>query len=301
MINGDFEGRLARLEQRTHELAGMMRGASGRSGSVLPGRASSRAPVQAFERPALLPEPLWHLPYDVTHRLIVYEDFVQGAEGLNGVGVVASSGALSAQSVDGNGRLGLLRGTTGSSSSGRSAISTHTGIVRLGASAWYGRADIRLDALSTSGERYVFRAGLMDSVTGNPSNGVYFEYSDNLTSGRWRLVANDNGTATAEDSDVAVEADVWYALEWEIDFDATRATFRINGFPAGYVYENIPVQAGREVGFVPFYLLKTVGTTSAAADIDLCLCVGHLTSPDGSRGINARSQFGFDSMPASEL
>ncbi len=299
MSDESLNSRIASLEQQVGNAFGMLQAVASKVGAGQAfGKSSTRQSHVREVANGSFTESLRDLPFDFLSRLVIFDDFVQGAEGLSGLAPTVSSGAISSVTVDANDRIGILEGSTGSSSSGTAALASHVGMVRLGASVWYGRADIRIPVLSTSGERFELRAGFADSASGAPTNGVYFEYSDNLSSGNWRMITNDNGTSTVTDSGIPVVAGDWYALECEIDSSGTRANFWINGVHQTVIDLTIPIDAGKEVGFVPLLLTKSVGTTAVTTEIDLCLCIGRLINPDPVRSIGARGSLGFGSVGA---
>ena len=127
-------------------------------------------------------------------------------------------------------------------------------------------ARCRLVTLSTATNTYTLRAGFIDSVTAESTDGVFFRYTHSVNSGRWQLVARANNVETAVDTGVTATANGWVDLEVRIENGVAYG--RINGGTAVSISTNIPSGSGRETGY-GVMALRSAGTTSLNAfDID---------------------------------
>lgn len=132
---------------------------------------------------------------------------------------------------------------------------------------------VRVEDLSTAGERYNFQVGLFDTAT-TQVNAVRFLYSDSINSGNWTISTINASTVTNTDSGVAVAADTWYKLRAVVNAAATSIEYFINGVSVGTVTTNIPT-----VAVAPrASLAKTVGSASRVAYVDYFRLYQRLTS-----------------------
>lgn len=117
---------------------------------------------------------------------------------------------------------------------------------------------VQVSALSDGTNRYVARIG---RDVGSDVNGVWFEYSDNVNSGKW-LCVSYNGSRETTDSGVAVSASSTYTLCWVLDFSGTDTVyFYINGVPVATHTTQIPANFTSAYPFA-ISIQKTAGSTS---------------------------------------
>lgn len=116
-------------------------------------------------------------------------------------------------------------------------------------------------ALSDGTDRYTIRVGFLDSVSAEPTDGVYFRYSDNLSSGVIQCVTRANGVETVVSSGITFAINTNYKFNIEVLPDGSKVFFSINGVLVASQTLTIPVGAGRETGYGAF-ILGTLGTTS---------------------------------------
>jgi hypothetical protein len=70
--------------------------------------------------------------------------------------------------------------------------------------------------LSTSSQRFTSYFGFMSgNAAGQPTNGIYFIYSDNINTGDWSLRSVAASTASTLDTNVAVTAGSWVRLRFD--------------------------------------------------------------------------------------
>ncbi len=113
--------------------------------------------------------------------------------------------------------------------------------------------------LSAASPRYALRIGVGDSNTGDQTNGVYVEYSDNINSGNWVFKTATASVRTTSNSTTAVTTG-FHNLTITINAAATSAAFTMDGVSLGTaITTNIPTAAGIRAFFVA---TATVGTTT---------------------------------------
>lgn len=129
---------------------------------------------------------------------------------------------------------------------------------------WQFNAGLSLPALSTAAERYIVRAGLMDAANAAPNNGVFFEYSDNLNAGQWRVVTAIGGVTTASPSGT-------FATTGKVSlraggFSNSQAIFNINGISVAAQSTNFPT--GVALGLVIGIFNVTSAAQAHLLDVD---------------------------------
>jgi hypothetical protein len=100
---------------------------------------------------------------------------------------------------------------------------------------------IKLEALSTAGNRYKMIFGLVDKTYSNPiTRGVFFTYTDNVNSGRWVINCENASTLTSANTTVAATTN-FVNLGFVINSAGTSVDFTIDGVPVGTIATNLPV------------------------------------------------------------
>jgi hypothetical protein len=124
-----------------------------------------------------------------------------------------------------------------------------------------------------------FRVGLLDSVSGQPVDGAYFEVGITLgVSTNWQAVCRSNGVQTLVASSVA------FATGSNIDFAiianaaGTSVEFFINGASVATIATNIPAASNRTFSY-GISIIKTAGTTNYAIDNDRMRVWKDFTTP----------------------
>lgn len=184
--------------------------------------------------------------------------------------------ATSAQATDNSGRIGLVRSTTGTTATGRTAVTTNISAIRLGGGTWVYETYVNIATLSTSAERYQLAIGFIDATTAaNQVDGAYILYDEggvstgSTAAAYWQTVTTSNSVRTFNTSlsQVTVSAATWVKLRIEVNAAASSITFYVNGSAIATHTANIPTAAGRETGF-GWLLIKSVGTTARTVDFD---------------------------------
>ncbi len=101
-----------------------------------------------------------------------------------------------------------------------------------------------LISLSTVGNRYLVYIGITNNddswSSGNPTNGCFFKYSDNVNSGNWQLICIKAGVATTVNTAIPA-ATGFNNYTVSVNANASLATFFINGTSVGTIPTNIPL------------------------------------------------------------
>jgi len=204
----------------------------------------------------------------------IYEnwaDFLNGVVGTVYTSTTAGTGAISAHVANTSTsvpQLGIHRMSTGSTATGRGSMLTGGGSIMLGqGSVIFEAKNVSLSALQSVGVReYFFNIGFIDTVTAEPTDGVYFEYNTtNPTT--WTICTANNSTRTKTNSGATITAAAFYNLRIEINAAASSVSYFINGANVGTITTNIPNTLARVTG-IGATIRKTVGTTAITADVD---------------------------------
>lgn len=210
--------------------------------------------------------------YNATKRATIQSE-CNNNEGLTstvsgtGATVTFAQGSLAATQ-----HLGIARSTTGSTTTGRSGLTTATtDSVVVGSGAIKCCCVLRIPTLSNATDIFLVQFGLFDSLTGASTDALYFSYTHGTLAGDWAVdVINNNSANLANpiDTNVAVVANQWYRLEIEINSAGTEALFKIDGTLVATVTNgvngNLPTGTARATGF-GVQIRKTGGTTGTNA------------------------------------
>jgi hypothetical protein len=145
--------------------------------------------------------------------------------------------------------VGLVRAALGTVNTNRAALSTvNMSIMNLGNGFAAFASRGRIVTLSNATNTYTQRIGFLDSVTAEPTDGVFFRYTDSVNSGQYVCVARSNNVETVVNTTVAAAANVFVKLDVAVE-SGSRASFYINDVRVAEITANIPVASGRELGF----------------------------------------------------
>lgn len=207
---------------------------------------------------------------DSRSSMEIADDFLGVADGFQGgmVSQVTGAGAIVEDSIGDRGHPGVIELNTGTTSTGQAGVRTNgMSAFRLGGDRFRFASWVYLPDLSTSGERFTFRSGFGDLLTGEVTDGVFFRYTDNVAGGAFQAVTRNNSTETAI-TGPGVAEDTWYRLEIDVNGTGTSASFAINGTQIGVITTNIPTAVGRELGVIAANMIKSVGTTARRVLVD---------------------------------
>jgi len=182
----------------------------------------------------------------------------------------AGTGVDAALDTPVSGRIGILTMNTGSTSSGRAAITCEVGKPQfIGANGeLLFEACIYLSALSTSSDRYYLNLGFICIVNGEQNNGYYFEYDDSAST-NWRACAakSYSRTKSTGGSPVSVAATTWTTLSIVVNAAGTSASYYVNGTLLATLTTNLPTGTTNAFG-VGVAIMKTIGTTNRFISTD---------------------------------
>ena len=131
---------------------------------------------------------------------------------------------------------------------------------------------LKLSTLSALGNRYTFQCGLGASPA---TNGIIFQYSDNVNSGNWQIVCTKQGVGTTTTNTSIAAVTGYVNLGITINSAGTSVTFTVNGVVSGTIATaNIPTAAISPI--VAFQ--RTSGSLPAAAAFDLFYMVTTLNN-----------------------
>lgn len=191
------------------------------------------------------------------------------AAGQTGWSAVTGGGAVTVRTGDNDhpGVVSLETSTSASAAPAMRKLANSVGLFNLGNGLIQVRAGILLrTALSDGTQTYTVRFGLSDSVTALPANGVFFEYSHSLNSGKWRGTATKaSASVSVNDGGSAVALTTWYDLRIVVDATANQAEFFVNGTSIGTISSaDLPTaKLGCFVG-----VIKSAGTTDRRVELD---------------------------------
>jgi hypothetical protein len=138
------------------------------------------------------------------------------------------------------GRVILSTGTT-NNSTGRATLDGNSSVNNVKVANLSLEWRVRLPTLSTGVIGYQFRTGLLDlNTAGDPANGIYFYYSEDVNGGSWRGVTRNASTSTNVDSAIPVVANTWYKLKFISKNNGANVDFYVNEVLMGSSATNIP-------------------------------------------------------------
>lgn len=195
--------------------------------------------------------------------------FVTGTFGTGSSGAL-DTGVPTVANYDG--RVTLATGTTNNGNAGaylnafnavnRTIINGSTSGKELIVFEWR----VMLPVLSTAGTRYGVYVGFKNGVAiGDPTNGIYFLYCDNINSGLWRGVCRDTSAESVVNSAIAPVAGTWTKLKVEIIANNTVEFFIDEVSIGTYTGVNVTATALRPVVQIE---KRSTSTTSSIVYVD---------------------------------
>jgi hypothetical protein len=169
-------------------------------------------------------------------------------------------------------RTGVVNLSTAVNSSGRSFIGTAvTDALSFGDHKHIFETRVFAGSiLSDAVERYNVTVGFFDNLSGDATDGAYFEYSDNINSGRLAIttVSNSGKTGTNQiDSGITFSANASYIFRIEVNTNATEIKYYINDTLINTETTNIPTGTTRNTG-AGVAIRKIAGTTARFTRVD---------------------------------
>jgi hypothetical protein len=201
----------------------------------------------------------WQEDFDNGNATTAINQWVQQVSGTG-----ATVAARTALQTD----MGKVLLQTGTTTTGRAAISRDVTSWLPGASFTSIMWRMKLSNLSTVGEEFSIYAGFGDvRGAGDQTDGVYFKY-DRLTDGDfWSTNTASNTTRTKTVQTTVPDATAFN--RYRIDIANALASFYVNDVLIGTNSTNLPTGAGR-VSCPLFKIEKSAGTTDRFIDLDYC-------------------------------
>ena len=177
-------------------------------------------------------------------------------------GVSGTGAGFSSVSVGPLNAVGIMRAALGTTATGRAAIaSANLSVLKFGNGVASFESNTRIVNLSDATNTYSFRAGFIDSISAESTDGAFFRYTHGTNSGRFQAVTRNNGVETATDTGITVAANTGYKFEITVNAAGTSVEFMINGSVVATNTTNIPTASGRETGY-GVMALRSAGTTA---------------------------------------
>lgn len=221
--------------------------------------------------------------YDPANGFEIHNDFFTASTLFGLTNTVSGTGATVTAVSSQAGRCGILNLTTGTTTTGRAALSSSGTAIRLDGGVGVFQASININTLSNATERYQLVIGYLDTVTAAAQvDGCFVFYDESGTtnggtaSANWQYCASANSVRTTNASSVAV-ATGWVTVKVVVN-SSTSAEFFINGVSLGTITTNIPNGASRDTGF-GILIIKSAGTTARTIDCDYINVKHTFTSP----------------------
>lgn len=220
----------------------------------------------------------WIEDDDPSFQMVFKEDFL-GYQSANNVGQLfnGDSAGTSANGVPAggavcpdSGHIGCAAMTTGSTTTGRTAI--YTGAVLVaGGGTYVLEWDMNLSALSNGTDTFTLLMGFCDIFSSNntdctTNSGGYIQYTHSVNSGNLVLNTKNGGSKTTTSSTTAMAAGN-HKFQIQINAAGTLTTFLMDGVSMGTVAATIPTLVTNPFN-VAFDIVKSAGTTAAKMNID---------------------------------
>lgn len=193
---------------------------------------------------------------------------------VSGTGAATAIDQITATNQFGRGRINC-----GTTNTGRASWETSMLVLAIGAGpVYWSIKDLKLGSLSTATDTYTWRAGFLSGTASEPTDGIYFRYTDGATGAHFRAVTRSGGVET--DTDTGVVADTNnHKFEITVNAAGTSVIFKIDGSTVATVTTNIPTGTGHAVGMSPMSIVKSVGTTNVNIFCDYVWAHGEWTTP----------------------
>lgn len=262
-------------------------GASGASGAAGGGGGGGSDPSASFGGV----EDFFGVPTSLANG-----GWIGGALGLS-LTKSGTAAALTSVATPNNTTAGVIQLDTGTTSSGFAQVqSANNQAVPFGGAGYapyqpiYGfgkfitsfRIKVNDGTASTSGQRYVARVGVHQSVSSAaPDGGIWFVYSDNVNGGNWQANWGESLGFGTENADCGVAPTFdWQTLSIVTDDPDTQGPGGIDYYIDGALVAQMwEYPYSRDNGAVAAGIWKSVGTGHALLNVDYMSIAGSFTDP----------------------
>jgi len=231
-----------------------------------------------FEQEKLSPRKFYSFYSDFENEVSTTATDGGISETNSGTGAATSAAAPANNTV-----IGMVQSSTGTTATGRAALTSSTSIISTGGAKFYCGGRVMVPTLSTSTERYQYVFGFFDTLTAaNQVDGCYILYDEggvstgSAASANWQAVTVNNSARTFTNSSTGVAANTWTKLEIEINAAGTSVSFLVDGVSIATHTTNIPTGSARAFGF-GWLVIKSVGTTARVVNIDYINVIAQMT------------------------
>lgn len=212
-------------------------------------------------------------------RCVAFMDFESSGTSPLGTSTSGTGSSASVEAIieDAN-QIGIRQIETGTTTTGRAAVMSAPGLLRLGQGVAVFEGSFKVPTLSDSGQRFVVRLGFLDSDQADATDGAYIEY-DEAASANWQVCCANNATRAKNGTGTAVNTN-WHTWKVVANAAGTSVSFFMDGteVSGSPITTNIPTGSGRETGF-GFHIIKSAGTTERTFVSDWIAWDFSLTTP----------------------
>lgn len=212
---------------------------------------------------------------DPDTQIRIYDDFTGGTPSagaytftISNAGTGAGS-TVSTTGIDATLKaLGVMSMATGTTNTGRTAVTTGTSPFVFGLANFDVRSRLWLSTAGTVADQYEFTFGLIDNAgagTGH-TDGAYFRFFGNGVNTNWQIVTAAGGVLTTTTTSVPVLVNNASIFQIIVNESGTLASFYIDDVLVGSHTTNIPT-FGQFFGY-GWKNVKTTGTTSITHFVD---------------------------------
>ncbi len=208
------------------------------------------------------------------NKIDLMEDFLNGVTPPFTVTSAGTGANTTAQAISHVNHPGIVRLTTGTTATGRTAIAIGTSALAVGAADMIFSCEINLTQLSTAGQRFAVLLGMFSNLTTvNQTQGVYWLYdSGGVSTGssastNLQTVTVRDGVRTFNTTNTPA-ATTWAELKIQINAAGNNVDFLVNNLVKASHTTNIPTGVSRPFG-VGIMMIKNVGNTPVTLDLDL--------------------------------
>lgn len=137
----------------------------------------------------------------------------------------------------------------------------------------------QLNVLSNGTDTYILRLGFDDRLDLTAvSNGIWFEYTDGVNSGKYTINAANGGVKTTTNTNITAVNGSWVKFKIVVAADGSSANFYIDGVLVGNISTNMPTGAAQKTALI-FLIAKSAGTTARFFYMDYCNLHAVFTTP----------------------
>ena len=203
---------------------------------------------------------------DVEKRTVMIEsDFPNILNGSPFISTVSGTGAVINNLAGVISHSGIVSLDSGTTATGRVAMSTAVNFIGIDSTmSVMSRCIFRIPTLSVAAQRFQFRTGFINTLTGDQVDGIYLEYDDTI-SANFIFKTAANSVRTSVITSILVTANTWNKVMLYVVDNIAYCV--LNDIIIATINTNIPQGPSRTFG-IGSALVKSVGTTNRTIDVD---------------------------------